>query len=371
MIKRVLFITNIPAPYRVDFYNELGKSVDLTVIYEAKTASNQGIHFNWNLDTVKNFKAVFLREDNIQEKHVDWSIFHYLKNTQYDEIIVTSYAYFTEMAALFYLKVHHVPYYMETDGGRIKADEIGIKKDFKKFLISGAKGYFSPSAGADDYLAYYGADRTKICRYPFTSLKQSDLLKRPLTEKEKEYWKSKLGVQEQKMVLGVGQFIYRKGWDILMQAAADLPEQVGVYLVGGRATQEYLGLKEKLHLKHVHFVDFQTKEGTAAYYKAADLFVLPTREDIWGLVINEAMGYGLPVITTDQCVAGLALVENGKNGYIVPVGDTSQIAKHIHEILDHPEIQSAMSKESLRRIQPYTIENMTKVHAHVLNRLHD
>lgn len=364
-MKKILFITNIPAPYRVDFFNELGKYVGLTVLFEAKSANNQKIHFNWNLDTVKNFKAVFLSEGDCYEKQVNWSILPFLKRNHFNEIIITNYANFTEMAALLYLKVHHIPYYMETDGGRIKADENRIKKAFKKFLISGATGYFSPSAGADDYLAYYGADRAKIHRYPFTSLKQSDLLKRALTQEEKQYWKSKLGVPEQKMVLGVGQFIYRKGWDILMQVAADLPEQVGIYLVGGKATQEYLYLKKKLHLEHVHFADFQTKEGTAAYYKAADLFVLPTREDIWGLVINEAMGYGLPVITTDQCVAGLALVENGKNGYIVPVGDTRQIAGHIRDILGHPEIQSAMSEESLRRIQPYTIENMTKVHAHV------
>ena len=364
-MKKILFITNIPAPYRVDFFNELGKYVGLTVLFEAKSANNQKIHFNWNLDTVKNFKAVFLSEGDCYEKQVNWSILPFLKRNHFNEIIITNYANFTEMAALLYLKVHHIPYYMETDGGRIKADENRIKKAFKKFLISGAKGYFSPSAGADDYLTYYGADRTKICRYPFTSLKQSDLLKRPLTEKEKKYWKSKLGVTEPKMVLGVGRFIPLKHWNDLIQAAATLSGQVGVYLVGGKATQEYLNLMNKLHLKHVHFVDFQTKEGTAAYYKAADLFVLPSSGEAWGLVINEAMGYGLPVITTDQCVAGLALVENGKNGYIVPVGDTSQIAKHIHEILDHPEIQSAMSKESLRRIQPYTIENMTKVHAHV------
>ena len=54
---KVLFITNIPSPYRIDFYNELSRFVDLTVIFEARRV--QGIRFNWNDDNLR-FKAVFI-----------------------------------------------------------------------------------------------------------------------------------------------------------------------------------------------------------------------------------------------------------------------------------------------------------------------
>ena len=64
---RVLFVTNIPVPYRIDFYNELGKKVDLTVVFEAKGAADQGIKFNYNFDEIKNFKAIFLSDGNIKE----------------------------------------------------------------------------------------------------------------------------------------------------------------------------------------------------------------------------------------------------------------------------------------------------------------
>lgn len=50
---RVLYITNIPAPYKIVFFNELGKKLDLTVVFEAKGASNQGIKFNYNLETIQ------------------------------------------------------------------------------------------------------------------------------------------------------------------------------------------------------------------------------------------------------------------------------------------------------------------------------
>ena len=58
-MKKVLFISNIPAPYRIDFFNELGKEVELTVLFEARTTPFTV--FNYNLDDIQNFRAIFLR----------------------------------------------------------------------------------------------------------------------------------------------------------------------------------------------------------------------------------------------------------------------------------------------------------------------
>jgi glycosyltransferase involved in cell wall biosynthesis len=142
-----------------------------------------------------------------------------------------------------------------------------------------------------------------------------------------------------------------------------MSEDTGIYIVGGEATEEYLKLRVELGLKNVHFLGFQKKERLAQYYMAADLFVLPTREDIWGLVINEAMAYGLPVITTQRCVAGLELIEDGVNGYVVPVEDADELAQKMGAVL-HSDLE-AMGKASLDKIRPYTLENMAKTHAEI------
>lgn len=359
---RVLFITNIPSPYRIDFYNELGKSVDLTVIFEAKGA--EGIKFNWNIDKIKNFKAIFLKEGNIQEKRIDWKIFKYIKKNKYDEVIATSYSYFTEMAALIYLKMIRIPYFLETDGGLIRQENL-IKRTYKKFLVSNAKGYFSPSKSSDDYLAFYGAKREDIYRYPFTSLQNKDILKEIPSVNEKMRFRQKLGLKEKKIVLSVGQFIYRKGYDILLNACKNLSKDIGVYIVGGEPTEEYLKLKKNLDLDNVHFEGFKTKEELSRYYKASDLFILPTREDIWGLVINEAMANGLPVITTDKCVAGLELVHNGENGWIVPSENSYALKEKMINLLNSPNINE-FAQNSLNLIKKFTIEDMCLAHLKIL-----
>ena len=355
---KVLFITNIPVPYRIDFYNELGKHIDLTVIFEAKGA--EGIRFNWNIEEIKNFKSIFLSEGNINEKKVDWKIFKYINKHEYDYIVVTSYSYFTEMMALIYMKLRRIPYFMETDGGLIRKEN-SFKRLYKKFLISHAKGYFSPSKGSDDYLVYYGANRNCVYRYPFTSLKESEILNSIPSEDEIFYIKEELKIKEEKVILSVGQFIYRKGYDILLKACKDLDENIGVYIIGGKATEEYKQLINTLGLKNINFLEFEKKEVLYKYYKAADLFILPTREDIWGLVINEAMAHGLPVITTKKCVAGMELVIKGVNGEIVEVEDFTEMRLAIENILYSKEIKE-LQKSSLSIIKKYTIEEMAKAH---------
>ena len=366
---KILFVTNIPVPYRIDFYNELGKKVDLTVVFEAKGAADQGIKFNYNFDEIKNFKAIFLSDGNIKENKINWTIFKAIKGN-YDKIVLTSYSYMTEMALLIYFKFKRVPYYLSSDGGIIKYKEQKLRKWYKTFLISGAKGYFSPSDMSDKYLEYYGAKKNVIYRYPFTSYKKKNQIEEIITDIEKETIKTKLNINETYLVLGVGQFIYRKGWDLLLNAMEGISDEVALCLIGGKPTEEYKRIVAEKKLQHVYFMDFMKSEELSEYYKAADLFVLPTREDIWGLVINEAMNYGLPVITTTACVAGQELVENYKNGFILNIKNENEISRNLNKKLslffETPGIKQKMGKESLKMIEEYSIENMAVAYSRVL-----
>ena len=229
------------------------------------------------------------------------------------------------------------------------------------FLISGAKGYFSPSCKSDEYLIYYGAEKHKIHRYPFTSLFDSDILKVPLTKFQKEEYKKILKVKEKFMILGVGQFIHRKGWDILLQSSKELADNIGIYIVGSEPTDEYKKIKTSLGKENIYFEGFKTKEELKKYYMAADLFVLPTREDIWGLVVNEALSFGVPVITTKQCIAGNELV-SANNGALIEGENPSLLAEVINEIKD-----KELSEQCLNIARNYTIEKMVLAHLTVLD----
>lgn len=360
-LKKILFITNIPAPYRIDFYNELGKHYDLTVLFEAKRAP--GITFNWKEDAIKNFKAIFLKEGNIEEKRIDWSIFKYIRSLKYDKIVVTNYAYATEMMALLSLKLRNIPYYYELDGAMVNYQEAKIKRLIKRYFLSGAKGYISPSKISDEYIKFYAGNKCKIYRYPFTSLKESDILQSPMTYQEKADLKKQLHITENKIVLAIGQFIPRKGFDILLKAAQHIDKQTGIYIVGGKPTPEYLKMQQEMNLTNVHFEGFKTKQELSLYFKAADIFVHQTREDIWGLVINEAMGYALPIITTNKCVAGMELLPSE---CIINTENVEQLFSCINKLLVDENLCKQLSRINLEKIKEYTIEKMVIAHQQFL-----
>lgn len=358
---RVLFMTNMPSPYRVDFFNELGKYCELTVMFERDRDHSRDARYK--AGRFKQFKAVFPKGIPVGDAEAFCpTVVRLLSKEKFDCIIVGNYYSPTGMLAIEYMHMRRIPFILSTDGGMIKENS-GFKYRLKRHFIGSASGWLSTGKMTTDYLVHYGADREKTTIYPFTSLRKSDILTVPLTKEEKRTLRQKLGIKEKKIVISVGQFIYRKGYDVLFNACADLNEEIGVYIIGGTPTEDYLKMKADLHLDRVHFVDFMSKRDLAEYYKAADLFVLPTREDIWGLVINEAMAYGLPVVTTDCCVAGVELVEKGITGQIVPAEDVNQLRAAIIENVDYLD---SIPQACLQKIGSYTIEEMAKRHVQYL-----
>ena len=362
-MKHVLFITNYAAPYRVHFFDELGKHMDVTVLFSDPVETVTHRSQEWFEKGQGGFNAVQLkrRVASLKEENLCLDVITWLKKP-YDAIVISGYASPTAMLAMAYLKLRRIPFYMEVDGGLIRQDS-RLKYAVKKVLVSLADSWISTGEQTTKFLVHYGAKEERISEYPFSSLHERDVLDAvPIPEKKKQL-RRELGIEEEKMVLSIGQFIHRKGYDILLRSAADLEPGTGIYIIGGEPTEEYTQLCHELGLTNVHFLPFMKKDRLIQYYCASDVFVLPTREDIWGLVINEAMAYGLPVITTDRCVAGLELVEDSVNGFIVPVEDHAALSQRMNDLLQM-DLQK-MGAESLERVRPYTIENMVKAHVKI------
>ncbi len=365
-MKKVLFLTNYPSPYRVRFFDELGKRMDVTVLFADRIEDKKHRSAAWYVPGEGSFHAVQLEKRllSIGSNSLCTDVVSWLKK-DFDHIVVCGYSNPTVILAMAWMRLHKRSFCMEVDGGLIR-QEGKAKYLVKKTLVTMADRWLTTGGSITDYLVHYGAKRERITEYPFSSLNEADILPEMVSREEKAELRRALGIREEKLLLTIGQFIHRKGFDILLNAAKALPKDTAICIVGGEPTEEYLKLREELGLTQVYFQGFMKKDALIRYYRAADLFVLPTREDIWGLVINEAMSFGLPVITTDRCAAGLELVEDGVNGYIVPVGDVEALAQKMALAL-RSDLE-AMGAASLQKIRPYTIENMAKVHAEIFER---
>ena len=361
---KLLFLSNVPSPYMVDFFNELGKFTRLTVVFEKHTSSDRDP--SWEEYRFRTFDGIVLRGiSTAADTAFCPQVIRYIGRRCYDHIIVTNPSTPTGVMAIEYMKWTKTPFILESEGGFAK-DGKGLKEKFKRHLMSGARLYFSTTEVDDEYFLMYGATKDRIVRYPFTSLYEQDLLKEPISQEEKAALKRELGIETRILILSVGRFVRGKGFDILLNACKRIDPAIGVCIVGGVPSLECATTKTEHKLANVHFAGFKSKVELRKYYKASDLFVLPTREDTWGLVINEAMACGLPVVTTNRCVAGLALVREGENGFIVRVGDERALAEKMQVIAGDDELRRKMSRRSIDLIQWYTFENMAKRHIEIL-----
>lgn len=368
-MKKILYITTIPSPYRVAYFNELGKKCDLTVLFE-KAGSDERDAL-WRQYKFKNFKGIILpgRKLSVNTAFCP-TILKYLKTT-WDEIVCCDVSTLTGMLAIQYMKLKKVKYWIEGDGAFAKNGK-GFKEQVKKHFISGAYGYFSTSKSHDDYYVTYGADKNKIRHYMFSSVLDSKIInlgsggvEQQIKRREDLRCQARreLGMDENAViVLTIGQFIHRKGFDVLLNAVKMLDEKTKIYFVGGIPTGEYKNICKEKQLRNIYFEGFKNSDILAKYYTAADIFVLPTREDVWGLVINEAMAYALPVITTTKCIAGLEMVKDDYNGYLVEPDNILELADRINKMASSKELRNKCTINARNVGKQYTIETMTKTH---------
>ena len=355
---RLAYVTNLPAPYRVAFLNELGRLCELTVFYERRTASDRDR--SWRGGAAETYREIYCGDRALgADKSIGLDLARRVRAERFDRLLIAGYSSPAVMALIRDCQRRGVPYYMQYDGGF--DTESGFRDTLKRLLLKPAAGHFTSSDVHAAYLRSLGIAPERIWKYPFTSLLASDILPAPPDDAERAALRRAHGVTETRVVLAVGQFIPRKGFDVLLEAARRMPDaDVGFYFVGGEATEAYTAFCETHGLRNVHFVGFQPKEALRSWYRAADVFCLPTRYDIWGLVVDEALANALPVVTTTTCGAGLELVREGVSGALVPPEDPEALAAALLRVLRAETDE--LRRQALASVRGRTVEAMARAH---------
>ena len=211
-----------------------------------------------------------------------------------------------------------------------------------------------------------------IFKYRFSSIFDNDICRLGKDEKLKE--KQKMGIKEEWIIISVGRFLvngdpFWKGFNILMESSKKIEKKCGIYIIGGEIIKEYRDIIKKNKLKNIHFISFKNNDELESYYKIADIFVLATKLDTWGLVVNEAIAKGLPVITTKTCGAGLELIKEGINGYLLDERNTNDLSTIINNLLNNKTLLNNISNRNVLLSKKYTIETMVKDHLKIFKKI--
>lgn len=370
---RVLVSTSLLSPYRVDWLNELGKYSEVDILYLEE--GDKGRNQEWLAKRPENCQYQLMRSIRFPViGKVSFDVIKRIKKGTYDIIICDGYGFTTQLLNLLFLNSNKITYFMNIDGAVPKDKENAVVSWMKRQIFSGSPFCLCGSEETGKTLVGYGIDKDRIIHHHFSSLYKEDIYSSVISEDEKCELRRKLRITEKNVIISVGRFSYLngygKGYDVLLRVASRLKNSdIGWYIVGGKPTEEFEEMTSRLQLTNVHYIDYKPKEELKGYYRAADIFVLMTVGDVWGLVINEAMACGLPVITTNKCVAGIELIEEGKNGYIVNVGDDNALELRIKGLIDNPRVVADMGKVSIDRIQEYTIESMARTHIEAFHKV--
>ncbi len=353
---KLLFYTNIPSPYRVNFLNQLSKHMEVDVLFDGYDEDGRNDkwykdnNFLFNAINIKSFKTI----NKTLKKH-------------YDIILIGTYAtiyggYFIEL-----LHLKKIPFLFNADGGFVDKNDTFITKSLKTFFISKASYYLSSGKETNKYLTAYGADENKIFIYPFSSLNKEDILDKPISYENKLILRKQKGYDYKRVFISVGNFIERKGYDLFFNAIKDNNFIDTCFLIigGGPLFEEYKKTIEDYNLKHIFLINFLDKKEIFEYLKMADVFFLPSREDVWGLVINEAMSQGLPIISSDNVIASKELLDKK---YLYNPNDLNKQYALINEFINktNDELEN-IGQANLNNIKDYTIENMANRHLEIFN----
>lgn len=333
MKKKILIVANIPSPYRVDFFSYLQENItefEWYIIFTNKIQSGN----NWAFDISKLKNTIVLNAKIITVKgkiynrqiHLFTNIKKYFKKIDPDVIIAFEYNP-AAIQSLIWAKINRKMFINLTDGTLHSEKNIGIfQKISRKLIINFADSYIASSSKAKEKLLHWNAPRDRI----FISY---------LTEDLTDFINCEVNPIKNK-ILYVGSILYGKGIDLLFNALAKVKKDFQLSIVGDGADK----VKNDLMLqamslglsKRIKWCGYKSGNELIQEYKTSDVFVFPTREDCFGLVLLEAVSIGLTTITSKYADAVYDIIgkESIENNYIIDPYNSDEFANAISKCLN-------------------------------------
>ena len=322
---KILCLTNMISPYRIPLFNYFYVREDfkLEVIVLIEREENREWEFDkekikFDYQILKGYHWLIRNKRREIVIHLNKGILRKFLGYKPNIVITSGYDSLAYWEAFLYCKIFRKRFILWNGTTLLSAGSTtGIRGLLKRIIIKGADRYIAYGTKAKEYLEYLGADVNKI----HISTNTVDVIH--LQNKVMEYRNGEDFIKERELypkylLLYVGQLIRRKGIIQVLKALDNLSDsEVGLMIVGsGPQGKELKKFCEEKNLNNIFFKGFQQQEMLPKYYALADVFILPSFEEVWGLVVNEALASGLYVLCSDQAGAAYDLIRKGWNGEI-------------------------------------------------------
>ncbi len=364
-IRKTVLLTEIIAPYRIPVFNALARcpGVDLHAIFlaETDTALRQWRIYSDEIRFSHEVLPSWRWRAGQRSLLLNRGLWSSLEAANAQTIMCGGYNYPASWEALWWARRRNLRFVLWTESNqRDKRSGRAAVEWLKRYFVSSCDAFVVPGKSSFAYLRTLGVSEQVIFTAP-------NAVDNPFFATQAEKVKCEPAVFRERFelprrfILFVGRLLPEKGVFDLLEAYAklgtDLRSEVGLVFAGDGVSKEKLAQQaRRISPGVVCFPGFAQREDLAGLYALAETLVLPTHSDPWGLVVNEAMACGLPIIVSSVAGCSADLVEDGWNGYVVPPRDSEKLSVAIDSLVRQPELRQRMSAHSSERIRNYSPE---------------
>jgi 1,2-diacylglycerol 3-alpha-glucosyltransferase len=365
MKHRLVIISEIIAPYRIPVFNALAarEDVDSSILFLSET--DPGLR-QWRVykDDIRfRYQVLPSWRCRIADYNVllNRDVARTLDRLNPEVVVCGGYNYVASWQALRWAKRRGIPFLLwsESNARDIRSQSAPVELLKKRFIASCA-GFVVSGKSSREYLKQLGVHERPIFDAP-NAVDVSFFSEAAGRARRNDAEIRRLRNLPERYFLYVGRLVPQKGVFELLEAYAKLGSEIrkatGLVFVGDGVARQ--GLEEKasqIGPGRVVFSGFVHRDELAEFYGLAEALILPTYTDTWGLVVNEAMACGLPVLVSSAAGCVEDLLDHGKNGYVVPPRDVDHLMSAMEHLAENPDLRRQMSGCSVERIRAYSPE---------------
>ncbi|MFA4902763.1 MAG: glycosyltransferase family 4 protein [Desulfobaccales bacterium] len=356
---RVLLLHSDVSPYRLPLFDSLGKEIELTVYFCDYKPSRR----KWIVpEGDYSFRSEILRCLNVGPFMINPTLIKALISNTFDIYILGAdsriiVSLITAFAFAKFLKKPLIIWSGSTENNYFEA----YKRLADRYVLSPIYSFIHRYS--DAFIAYGEATREYLLNRQAAPEKivsgTQALQSEQVFARDSSVKPPNRQFEGKKVILCISYFDRRKGIDYLIEAYKMLKRDDTVLIIGGSGVHEGFLKTLASGREDILFTGYLHQDERAYYYSTADIFAFPTLSDGWGLVVNEAMMFGLPVVVTSEAGCARELIKG--NGFVVRPGSAVEIKQALESLLDDEELRKRMGIKSKEIIGHFTIENAKDV----------
>ena len=348
---RVGILASHPIQYHAPWFRGLAAEADVEVFFAHRpTAVEQGqgfgAAFEWDVDLLSGYPHRFLRNVANAPSVSRFTgcdtpeIQAVITARSFDAFIVTGWHLKSYWQAVRACRKARVPVLVRGDSQLLTPRSVAtrlVKAVTHRWLVRQFDGFLVAGERNRDYLLHYKAPPDRMFPVP-QFVDTAWFASRAAAERDhREALRLQWGADAQTLAaLFVGKFTPTKRPQDLLRALAWLrgaSRRAVAVFVGCGELGPLLRAEARALQVEARFEGFRNQTDLPAYYVAADVLVLPSKGETWGLVVNEAMACGLPAVVSDVVGCSPDMIEEGRTGFTFPVGDTHALADRLEHVI--------------------------------------